>query len=138
MVLHSEPLIPNVTQFWYYIQNLWFRMYYRFRITLRISDSECNTKAVLHSAYRFGIAFRITDSECNAVLVLHSESMILNVIPFWYYIQHDRLWDRFGITSRITDSECNTALVSRRIRIRRHYRFIERYGVVEACRHICI
>ena len=36
-----------------------------------------------------GITFSMTDSECNTVLVLHSASLILNVIQFWYYIQHD-------------------------------------------------
>ena len=75
----------------------------------RISESECNTKTVLHSESMIlnvipnGITFRISDSECNTITVLHSkwhhiecnskmelhsESLILNVIPKWHYIQN--------------------------------------------------
>ena len=54
-------------------------MQYRFGITSRISDSECNTVLELHSESLI----------LNVIpfLALHSESVILNVIPFWKYIQ---------------------------------------------------
>ena len=42
------------------------------------ADIECNTVLVLHPE---------ADTECNTILVLHSEDVILNVIPFWYYVQ---------------------------------------------------
>ena len=35
-----------------------------------------------------GITFRSSVLKSNTTLVLHSEATILNVMPFWYYIQN--------------------------------------------------
>ena len=39
-----------------------------------------------------GISIRINAFGCNTKMVLHSESLLLNVIPKWYYLQNPCFW----------------------------------------------
>ena len=74
--------LGSIRDYFFYCFNYIFNHYFGVSLVITLGSLWDHVGISLAN----GITFKITASECNSKMVLHSVSMLLIVIPKWYYI----------------------------------------------------